>query len=76
MLRKFSRPSALIFIFLFLSVIPALSRQIDSSFGNNGLVVTDLPRVSAYILQTGDGVFTSRTLGAAADTPVASAYVR
>jgi hypothetical protein len=76
MLRKFSRPSALIFVFLFLSVIPALSQQIDSSFGSNGLVVTELPGVSAYILQTGDGVFIGRTLGAAADTPIASAYVR
>ncbi|HEX8735883.1 MAG TPA: FG-GAP-like repeat-containing protein [Pyrinomonadaceae bacterium] len=37
MLRRFSRPFVLIFVFLFLSAIPARPQQPDATFGNNGI---------------------------------------
>jgi uncharacterized delta-60 repeat protein len=43
MLRKFPRPLALIFTFLFLSATAARPQQTDSTFGNNGVVYTNFP---------------------------------
>ena len=43
MLHLFSRSRALVFVFLFLNALPVWSQQLDPTFGNNGLVLTNFP---------------------------------
>jgi uncharacterized delta-60 repeat protein len=43
MLRSFSRSLALILVFSFSTALPVLSQQLDPTFGNNGLVLTNFP---------------------------------
>ncbi|HEY0050021.1 MAG TPA: hypothetical protein VGB68_12075, partial [Pyrinomonadaceae bacterium] len=43
MLRKLLRPLALILALLFPTASPIMSQQLDPTFGNNGLVLTNFP---------------------------------